>query len=198
MMAPNQSGSEHVPYGLVPHADFVEFIQQDQDRALAVTAEMFLLSREPRPPGYVPGPRLGAEQCAKRIVINGRKWRLIYLIHEKLRQIEFGLLFPEGEENPPDRPVQTIPGQAAQYDLAAIRQLLLAGFTPETLRRFCQDRRDFRPIVSDFGPGQSLNTMIDRVVDYCETQALWAEFLAEVKRKNPNQYARFESDLYGR
>ena len=60
-MAPNQSGSEHVPYGLVPHADFVEFIQQDQDRALAVTAEMFLLSREPRPPGYVPGPRLGAE-----------------------------------------------------------------------------------------------------------------------------------------
>ncbi len=196
-MAPNQSGSEQVPYGLVPHADFVEFIEQDQNRYLTVSAEMFLLSREPRPPGYISKPRLGAELCSKRILINGRKWRLIYQIHEKLRQIEFGELFPEGEESPPERPVQTTPGQAVQYDLGAIRQLLVAAFTPETLHSFCQDRSNFRPIVNDFGPGQGLNAMVDHVVTYCQKQDLWAEFLAEVKRKNPNQYARFESDLYG-
>ena len=41
-----------------------------------------------------------------------------------------------------------------QPNIAKIRQLLLAAFTPEELRRFCQDRPDFRVITKRFGPGQ--------------------------------------------
>ncbi len=85
------------------------------------------------------------------------------------------------------------PQLAEEYDLAAIRRLLLAAFTAQTLRRFCQDRRIFRPVVADFGPGSGLNDMVDRVIDYCETRLLFDELLAEVKNENPSQYAVFES-----
>lgn len=52
------------------------------------------------------------------------------------------------------------------YNLGAIRKLLLAAFTPETLRRFCQDRPTFRAMVASFGPGQGLDDVVDRVIDY--------------------------------
>ena len=41
--------------------------------------------------------------------------------------------------------------EAQSYDTATIRQLLLAAFTSEELRRFCYDRPTFRPILSRFG-----------------------------------------------
>jgi hypothetical protein len=89
---------------------------------------------------------------------------------------------------------RTAGGEQA-YNLAAIRELLLAAFTAETLRRFCQDRPAFRPVVAEFGPGQGLDDMVDRVIDTCETHLLWEEFLAEVERENPRQYGRYERKL---
>jgi tetratricopeptide (TPR) repeat protein len=85
--------------------------------------------------------------------------------------------------------------QTRGYTLAAIRKLLLAAFTAEELRRFLQDRPTFRPVVARFGPGHGLDDMVDRVIDFCETHLLWPEFLAEVQRDNPRQYARFEPEL---
>jgi TIR domain len=79
--------------------------------------------------------------------------------------------------------------------IAAIRRLLLAVFQPELLRRFCQERRDFRPIVSQFGPGHGLEEMVDKVIDYCSNYLLWDVLLDEVARLNPAQYARFEPQL---
>ena len=84
---------------------------------------------------------------------------------------------------------------AEEYNLAAIRQLLLAAFTPQELRRFCQDRAAFQPLVYQFAPGDGLADMVDEVVDYCETRLLWEEFLAGVAQANPRQYARFASSL---
>ena len=55
---------------------------------------------------------------------------------------------------------------AQEDNIAAIRQLLLAAFTPEELRRFCYDRPTFRPVVSRFGPGHGLDDMVDEVVEY--------------------------------
>lgn len=85
---------------------------------------------------------------------------------------------------------------APTYDLAAIRRLLLAAFTPRTLRRFCQDRPLLRPIVASFGPGHGLDDMVDRVVDYCQARLLWAELLAAVEQENPKQYARFAAAVH--
>jgi hypothetical protein len=81
------------------------------------------------------------------------------------------------------------------YDFAEIRELLLAAFAPEELRRFCQDRSLFRPIVNEFGPGQGLDDMVDRVFDYCHTRSLWDRLLAEVEEVNPSQYERFAPRL---
>jgi hypothetical protein len=84
---------------------------------------------------------------------------------------------------------------ADEYDLATIRRLLLATFTSDTLRRFCQERKAFRPITADFSPRQGLNDMIDSVLDYCRTQVLFGELLAEIREYSPRQYERFERQL---
>ena len=81
--------------------------------------------------------------------------------------------------------------EAQAYHIGAIRRLLLAAFTAEELRRFCQDRPLFHPLVTKFGPGQGLDSMADQVIDYCATRLLFAELLGEIKKGNPRQYARF-------
>jgi tetratricopeptide (TPR) repeat protein len=82
------------------------------------------------------------------------------------------------------------------YNIATIRELLLAAFTPEALRRFCLDRTPFRPILDNFGPKYNLNDMVDQVLLFCETQLLFNELLAEVQQCNPKQYNRFRSGLF--
>jgi len=78
-----------------------------------------------------------------------------------------------------------------QYNIAAIRQLLLAAFTPEELRRFCYDRPDFRLVARRFSPRHSLEDMADELITYCDNYLLFPELLAELKQHNPRQYARF-------
>jgi formylglycine-generating enzyme required for sulfatase activity len=81
--------------------------------------------------------------------------------------------------------------EAQDYNIATIRQLLLAALTPDELRRFCYDRPTFRPIVDLFGPGQGLSAMVDQVVEFCDRQVLLDQLLTEVRQTNPRQYARF-------
>jgi len=81
------------------------------------------------------------------------------------------------------------------YDLGTIRRLLTASFTAEELRRFCQDRSLFRPIVYRFGPGHGLDDMVQEVIDYCAKRLLWEDLLAAVEEENPRQYRRFEPAL---
>jgi hypothetical protein len=100
--------------------------------------------------------------------------------------IRFGGEPASGSDMPP--PIDDTP-------YAIIRALLLEAYTPTTLRAFCQDRPAFRPVVNDFGPGQGLNEMVARVLDYCRTKYLWSELLAAVKEDNPKQYERYEDRL---
>jgi hypothetical protein len=77
-----------------------------------------------------------------------------------------------------------------EHQIAAIRKLLVAAFTPEELRRFCQDRRLFRPIVDRFGSNQGLDRMVDEVITYCEKRSLFDQLLDEVRCYNSAQYDR--------
>jgi predicted phosphodiesterase len=79
--------------------------------------------------------------------------------------------------------------------VAVVRDLLTAAFTPEELRRFCQDRPLFQPLINRFSPKDGLVDMVDEVIDYNRTRLLWKELLGEVARANPRQYNRFESRL---
>jgi formylglycine-generating enzyme required for sulfatase activity len=80
---------------------------------------------------------------------------------------------------------------AQEYNLATIRQLLLAAFTPEELRRFCYDRPTFRPVVNRFGPGYGHDDMVDELITFCDRYRYFPELLAEIKQANPRQYAHY-------
>jgi len=82
------------------------------------------------------------------------------------------------------------------HNLAEIHDLLLAAFSAEELRRFCNVRRPFRPIADRFRPDDVLVDMVDKVLDYCDRHVLLDVLLAEVKAENPGQYKRFEPQLY--
>ena len=75
------------------------------------------------------------------------------------------------------------------YNITTIRNLLLDTFGDgRDLRRFCQDRPTFQPIVPLFGPGFSLLDMVDAVVDYCMEHLLLDELQAEVEAYTPPSF----------
>jgi len=76
-----------------------------------------------------------------------------------------------------------------------LRELLLASFGPQELRRLCQSHSDLRPVLDDLDADPSLNEVVDAVVDHLERYDLYDVLLALVREHNPRQYARFEPRL---
>jgi 3',5'-cyclic AMP phosphodiesterase CpdA len=89
------------------------------------------------------------------------------------------------------------PSSPEEYNLAAIRTLLRDAFTDRELQRFCHDRPQFHPVLSQLGANASLEETIDAVITYCEKRLLLSELLAEVERFNPRQYRRHAARLVG-
>jgi hypothetical protein len=79
--------------------------------------------------------------------------------------------------------------------IAVIRDLLEAAFTVQSLRRFCQDRPAFHPLLNQFSPEHGLDDMVERAIEYCGTLLLWEELLDGVQEASPRQYARFVERL---
>ena len=88
---------------------------------------------------------------------------------------------------PPVAPPQS------EYDLQVARELLSAAFSDEEVTTLAFDR--FRAVYEEIGGGMSKGDKIRRVVDWCERNLQMDVLLAEVKRRNPNQYARYASRL---
>ncbi len=84
-----------------------------------------------------------------------------------------------------------------QYNISAIRNLVRDAFTAKELRRFCQDRPVFRPVLTRFGADFSLEDMIDVLLEYCQSRMLFFELLSEIQDWNPRQYERYHYQLYG-
>jgi hypothetical protein len=85
--------------------------------------------------------------------------------------------------------------KSQDFDLGAIRNLLSEAFTAVELRRFCQDRALFAPVVAEFGHGQGVQASVDALIDYCRTRRLFGELLTEVEQERPRQYARYTQRL---
>lgn len=83
------------------------------------------------------------------------------------------------------------------YDTAAVRDLLLAAFTADDLRRLIvyTSKPALRPLVHEFSAGDGLMAMIEKAITYCHKQDCLPDLLAEVEKANPRQYARFENQL---
>jgi hypothetical protein len=78
---------------------------------------------------------------------------------------------------------------------AALRALLLEAFSPDDLRRFCQERSSFRPVLSNIGAGASPNEIIDALFELCRTRLRWDELLAELVKSRPEQVAKYADRL---
>ncbi len=72
---------------------------------------------------------------------------------------------------------------------AALRDLLLEAFSADDLRRFCQERRSFRPVLSNISSRASSHEIIDALFELCRTRLWWDELLAELIQSRPEQVA---------
>ncbi len=146
----------------------------------------------------------GSELWNGEQLVNGKRWRAVRpsdLTPAERSFVDGAIMHAEQRDAQPEpRRERKSEGELMTdderaFDLGVIRDLLYAAFTYDTLRRFLQERRLFKPIITEFGPLYGLDNMVDEVIEYCETRLLWQEFLAEVEKDNPNQYARFASRL---
>ena len=83
----------------------------------------------------------------------------------------------------------------SNHNLQAIRELLLAAFTVEKLRRFCSYHSTFRPVVHEFGPSDGIATMVDKTIQYCEKHDLLGLLLWELTQAGVEPPATIESYL---
>lgn len=96
----------------------------------------------------------------------------------------------------PDDKKGTLP-QISSNHLAVVRELLLAAFTARDLRNLFlySNLTDLQPLIHRIDISQGLASMVDDVIVYCHKRDLVPALLAEVRRVNPGQYARFASRL---
>jgi hypothetical protein len=81
------------------------------------------------------------------------------------------------------------------YNLRAIRELILAAFTAEELRALVAYDEELGPLRHEFSPGDAIIDMADKSIDYCLRFVLMEHFLSLVEAERPAQYARFEGRL---
>jgi hypothetical protein len=94
-----------------------------------------------------------------------------------------------------EAPVPVKSAQAGEYSIRAIRNLLREAFMPGDLRRFCQNRPRFSPVLGYIGLSASEEETIDVIIDYCQTWLLFGTLLAEMREYNPRQYARYKDQI---
>ncbi|MBN1813057.1 MAG: tetratricopeptide repeat protein [Anaerolineae bacterium] len=84
-----------------------------------------------------------------------------------------------------------------EYDLVAVRDLLHASYSTETLRRFLlySDNPNLQMMYDELAPSDSLPQMAEKVMDLAMKRQLLDELLAAVAADNPAQYARLASQL---
>ena len=82
-----------------------------------------------------------------------------------------------------------------EYDLRAIRELLLAAYSVEELGALIAYDKELGPLRHEFSPGDAIIDMADKTIDYCNRRLVMDHFLSLVAEERPRQYARFEGRL---
>lgn len=85
-----------------------------------------------------------------------------------------------------------------QYNLEAIRELLLDAFTAKELKRLLQfaPHADLVKLLDELSSSASKSDIVDEIIPYCCRLELMAELLQKVKAMRPRKYARYEQDLF--
>jgi hypothetical protein len=139
-----------------------------------------------------------AVAVARRTVRDQPDWWVPVLF----TRLESGRLFvSESVDGEPEHAAGPLaePAGTEGYSRRAVRDLLLASFGPDSLRRllYFSDNPGLRRVVNEFSSGDGLTVRVDKTIDYCTDRRLLRALLDEVQRENPAQYARFEPHLRG-
>lgn len=86
------------------------------------------------------------------------------------------------------------PPNKAEWNTAALRELLMAAFTDGELTNFCYDY--FRPVYEQFAGGMSKPDKVQRLIVFCENSGQVPQLLAQLKDSAAFQYGIFESRLH--
>lgn len=81
------------------------------------------------------------------------------------------------------------------YNLVAIRDLLMEAFSAEDLRRLVFEQPEFRSLYESSSSKMSKSEMIYRLIEYSERRLLMNELLRVIRDYNPRQYRRYENQL---
>jgi 3',5'-cyclic AMP phosphodiesterase CpdA len=111
--------------------------------------------------------------------------------------IQGGVTIVQGGKAPGSTPTASAPPDTGGYDLSAVRDLLLAAFTADELRRLFlyTSHAELRTLPREFASGDGLAAMVEKTIQFCLARALLSDLLHEVERENSRQYARFVNRL---
>jgi len=82
-----------------------------------------------------------------------------------------------------------------EYNLRAIRELLVVAYSAVDLRALIAYDEEFRRLRYEFADSDSILVLADKTIDYCLRRLLMDYFLSLVADDRPAQYARFEGKL---
>ncbi len=83
----------------------------------------------------------------------------------------------------------------SEYNLRAIRELLLAAYSADEMRTLVADDEELGPLRHEFSPNDAIIDLAGKTIEYCLRYLLMDYLLELVKRERPVQYARFEGKL---
>ena len=81
------------------------------------------------------------------------------------------------------------------YNLRAIRELILAAFSAEELPALVAYDDELGPLRHEFSPSDAIIDVADKTIDYCLRFLLMEHFLGLVGEERSRQYARSEGRL---
>jgi len=81
------------------------------------------------------------------------------------------------------------------YNLRAIRELVVAAYAVDELRALVDYDEELGPLCHEFSPNDAILDLADKTIDYCLRYLLMDHFLDLVEAERPARYACFEGRL---
>ncbi|MFN2185835.1 MAG: hypothetical protein ACK2UU_17775 [Anaerolineae bacterium] len=82
-----------------------------------------------------------------------------------------------------------------QYNLRAIRELLVLSYNAVDLHALIAYDEELRPLRYEFADSDSILVLAGKTIEYCMRRVLMDHLLSLVAEDRPAQYARFEDSL---
>ena len=79
-----------------------------------------------------------------------------------------------------------------KYNLKNIRNLLVAGFSVEELRRFSFYQHDFKPVYEQLPENISKTQLVQKLIEYAEQKELFDPLLGWANKQNPSKYKIYQ------